>query len=56
MCPIPEGITKIDITCFKNTDIEEIILPSSIKEIGWDAFRGCNKLTTIHLSEGIKYI
>ena len=30
---VPEGITKIDIACFRNTIVEKIILPSTIKEI-----------------------
>ena len=53
---MPEGITIIDIRCFKNTEIEEVVLPSSIKEIGWQAFMGCENLRRINLPEGLEII
>ena len=53
---VPEGIVKIDVGCFRNTDIETVILPSSLREIGWEAFRWCRKLKEIALPEGLEII
>ena len=30
---VPEGTTIIDFACFKNTDVEEVVLPNTVKEI-----------------------
>ena len=53
---VPKGTVKIDVGCFRNTDIETVILPSSLKEIGWEAFRWCRKLKEIALPEGLEII
>ena len=53
---VPEGTVKIDVGCFRNTDIETITLPSSLKEIGCEAFRWCRKLKEIALPEGLEII
>ena len=53
---VPEGMTKLDIRCYLNSDVQEIVLPSSIREIGWDAFKGCTKLKAITLAEGLENI
>ena len=38
---VPEGITKIDVACFRNMRIGTISLPNSLQELGWGAFSGC---------------
>jgi hypothetical protein len=53
---VPEGIVKIDVGCFRNTDIETVTLPSSLKEIGCEAFRWCKNLKEITLPEGLEII
>ena len=53
---VPEGTVKIDFGCFRNTDTETITLPSSLKEIGWEAFRWCKNLKEIALPEELEII
>lgn len=38
--------------CFNKSGIEEITLPSTLKEIHDDAFKNCNNLKTIWIEEG----
>lgn len=44
---IPEGVTYIEYDAFKNSSIEKITLPSSLRAIGTEAFYGCNTLAEI---------
>lgn len=44
---IPENITKISEACFDNENIESIILPTTLKEIGANAFTNCDNLKWI---------
>lgn len=53
---IPEGVTHIDQYAFaKLTALEEVVLPSTLINIGVAAFEGCEKLTKINL-ENVKFI
>ena len=47
---------KIDIACFRNSDIEAIVLPSTIKEIGWGAFSYCENLKSANFPDGLENI
>lgn len=50
-------VTKIyDRAFFGNKIIEEVIIPSSIKEIGEEAFWGCRNLKSVELNEGLEVI
>lgn len=50
-------VTKIyDRAFYGNKTIEEIIIPSSIKEIGEGAFWGCTNLKSVELNEGLEVI
>ena len=42
-------ITKIDSLCFENCNLESIVLPSKLKEIGDQCFRRCDHLISIQL-------
>ena len=53
---VPEGIVKIGYRCFSNTNVEEVILPSSVRELECEAFRWCENLKTIILPEGLETI
>ena len=53
---VPEGTVKIDFGCFRNTDIETVTLPSSLKEIGCEAFGWCRNLKEVILSDGLESI
>ena len=49
---LKEGVEKLGEKCFKNSDLIEIILPKSLKEIEEDAFDNCNKLEKVVFPTG----
>lgn len=54
---IPEGVTKIGESCFKDMYmLEEVKFPNTIKVIGIAAFEGCESLKTINLPYGLREI
>ena len=53
---VEEGITRIGGRSFLDYDILSISLPDSLIEIGVLAFSQCDKLTEIHIPEGVKRI
>lgn len=54
---IQEGTTEIGRTAFANCRlIESVVVPGSVKKIGWYAFRDCYALKRIELREGIEEI
>ena len=44
---LPDGLEKIGRRCFYNTELEEFVIPASVKEIGKEAFGCCNGLKSI---------
>ena len=38
---VPEGTKRLDVRCFRETEIEEVFIPRSVEEIGLYAFLGC---------------
>ena len=54
---IPEGVTIIPARCFSDylngSDFTQVILPSTLKEIGADAFRHCKRLHKVQFNEGL---
>ncbi len=54
---IGEGITSIDHRIFQQfRDLRKVTLPSTLKEIGSDAFYYCKSLTELTLPEGLEII
>ena len=53
---IPSTATSIEAYAFHNTGIEEAIIPSSVKSIGYGAFSNCQKLKKVVISGGVKAI
>ena len=58
---IPEKIddytvTSIGSAAFYNSDIEKISFSSSIDSIGWWAFYGCKKLSSVEFNDGLNII
>lgn len=53
---IAEGVEIIPNTCFAFTNLKEVVLPSSVKEIKRSAFQGCKNLQKIALNEGLTAI
>lgn len=50
------SVISIGSAAFYNSDIEKISFSSSIHSIGWWAFYGCKKLTSVELNEGLNTI
>jgi len=53
---IPCDIIKIEASAFSGCQMKHVAIPDSIKDVGSFAFRGCDKLVTIFLSESIAVI
>ena len=54
---VPEGVEIIAKRAFAgDVDITDITLPSTLKELGEEAFEGCSGLTKIEIPEGIEVI
>ncbi len=52
---LPEGLTKVVAHAFEGeSSIREVILPSTCKSIGANAFAGCTGLKTIQMSSSVK--
>ena len=50
---IEEGITSVGAHAFEDTLIQEVVLPSTITSIGWEAFANNSDLQKINLPEGL---
>ena len=50
---ISQGIKRIDINCFKLTNIEEVRIPKSVEEIGCNAFAFCENMEKVTFEDGI---
>lgn len=55
---VPEGITEIGegAFCQIGTSLEKVVLPSTLKKIGDEAFRYCEKLVSVNLPESLETI
>lgn len=54
---ITSGITNISNNVLKNCfDLRDVIIPSSVKEIGWQAFAGCMSLSRVIIPYGVTHI
>ncbi len=53
---VPDGVTEIGYAAFRSSLIAEVILPESLKEIGWNAFETCSNLKEIIIPDGVEEI
>lgn len=53
---IPTGITTISEGAFKNADIESVIIPDTVLNIGSYAFAYCSNLVRVCMSDNIEHI
>ncbi len=53
---IPEGVTKIPDYGFSCVNLEKIVIPSTVTEIGKYAFDNATNLKAVELSEGLTHI
>ena len=44
---IPEGVTTLGLSCFENSSLRRIFLPTSLIAISYNAFRGCDQLEEV---------
>ena len=44
---IPEGVTTLGLSCFENSSLRRIFLPTSLITISYNAFRGCEQLEEV---------
>ena len=49
---LPEDIHEIGEQWFKNTDVESVIVPASVKTIGEEAFQNCKRLKHAIFADG----
>ncbi len=46
---VADGITKINVHAFNSCDgLRDIVLPASVREIGQEAFKSCNRLSDFY--------
>ena len=50
---IPDGVSAIRAFEYKNSDMEEIIIPSSVTIIEEGAFLGCNNLKRVVIPDSV---
>ena len=53
---IPEGVDRIPDSAFSYAELEEVVFPSTLTEIGKGSFRGNTSLTEIRLPDTVKVI
>ncbi len=53
---LPEGVTLIEASAFKNSSIKSVTLPSTLTSLGNEAFRNCGNLTGIVLPDALEVI
>ena len=51
---LPDGLETIEINCFRNSGLEKVVLPASIKCVESGAFCGCEQLKSVQLNEGLE--
>ena len=49
---VPNGIEYIGSECFRDSGVEEIMLPATLREISKSTFTDCRKLKTVWVEEG----
>ena len=52
----PEGLEKIDLNAFEETELENIEFPASLRTIAQGAFNGCKSLKTVKFNEGLEVL
>lgn len=53
---LPEGLERIGEMALYGTDIEEIIIPDTVREIGKEAFKDSSLLKSIAIPEGVSIL
>ena len=51
-----EGLEKIGLFAFYQTDIESIVLPGSLRTISQGTFANCRRLKTVKFADGLEVL
>jgi len=59
-CPaeltVPQGVEKIERRALSDAPINQLVLPDSVTEIGYEAFAGCDALQFVRLPKELKSV
>lgn len=59
-CPaeltVPQGVEKIERRALADAPINQLVLPDSVTEIGYEAFAGCDALQFVRLPKELKVV
>ena len=50
---IPDSVTRIGVSALYDSELTNIIIPSSVKNIGGNAFAHCNNLVSIYIPDSV---
>ena len=51
---VPSGVQYIEEDCFRDSGVEEVTLPNTLRGINQHAFLGCNRLRTVWAEAGCR--
>ena len=51
---LPDGLEALGASCFQNSGLVDIALPSSVRDVGACAFLDCKRLQSALLNEGLQ--
>ena len=49
---LPEGLRVLEAGSFRNSEVEKVTIPSSVRELGNEAFQSCQKLCEVVFEPG----
>ena len=53
---IPDTVIRIGSACFRNTNLEAVIIPDSVKTLGTSLFEECDNLYAVKIGAGVRTI
>lgn len=53
---IPSTVTTLGTMCFTSDKLQSVVIPHSVKEIGWEVFWECHALTKISIPSSVESI
>ncbi|MBQ1381592.1 MAG: leucine-rich repeat domain-containing protein, partial [Ruminococcus sp.] len=51
---IPDTVIRIGSACFRNTNLEAVIIPDSVKTLGTSLFEECDNLCAVKIGAGVR--
>ena len=53
---VPEGVERIDDRAFSSSLITDIVLPSSLKSLGFESLYNCDNLKTVYVPDNVEVL